>query len=146
MHDVFRAATLSFLIAALWLLLSATADYLSIHALVTGDRHYTPDENFRMALASDSLLASLLCVWVLLVTAFARNSVSRLRPGTTLLAALGIVVPLVLAGRLLPLFDPAARWSPWVILLFSLLWSSLGLLALLWYLTVPLSKDIDSGP
>ncbi len=38
-------------------------------------------------------------------------------------------------GRLLPLIDPEASWSPGVTLLFSLLWSSLGLYGLLWYLT-----------
>ncbi len=141
MHDVIRAATLSFAIAILCLLLSAALDYVSIHALATGDRLYTPEQNFRMALATDSLYASLLCVWVLLVTAFARKTVSRLRPGTTLLAAALVSVPLVLAGRLLSLLDPVALWSPLVILLFSLLWSSLGLLGVLWYLTTPSAND-----
>ncbi len=141
MHDVIRAATLSFVIATLSLLLSAAVDYVSIHALAAGDRHYTPEQNFRMALATDSLYASLLCVWVLLVTAFARKTVSRLRPGTTVLAATMVSVPLVLAGRLLSLLDPVTLWPPMVILLFSLLWSSLGLLGVLWYLTTPSAND-----
>jgi hypothetical protein len=136
MQDVFRAATLSFLTASLYLLLSAAIDFVAIHLLGKLDPEYAADASFSMALATTSLLASLLCVWVLLVTAFARKYVCRLRPGSTFLAAFVIVVPLVLADRLLPLFDPGTRWSPIVSLLFSLLWSSVGLHAVLWYLTI----------
>ena len=134
-HDVFRAATLSFLIACLYLLLSAAVDAVEIHALGLGDERYEPAVNFRLALATATLLAGLLCIWVLLVTAFARKYISRLSAGTTAITAFSISLPLVVVGRVLPLFDPQALWSPTVILLVSLLWSSVGLHALLWYLT-----------
>lgn len=135
MHDLFRAVTLSFLIAALYLVLSATIDYVAIYALQSGDRHYGPDENFRMALAATSLHASLLCVWVLLAIAFARKYVTRLRAPTTLYAALSVAAPMVLLNLLLRLIAPGAEWSPTAGLVFSLLWSSGGLHIALWYLT-----------
>ena len=135
LHDVFRAATLSFLIACLYLLLSAAVDYVAIHALETGDTRFQPEANFRMALGTASLLASLLCVWVLLVSAFARKYISRLKPGTTFVAAISVAAPLVVSGRLLALIDPQSLWPPILSLLFALLWSSLGLHTLLWYLT-----------
>ena len=135
MSDVFRAITLSFLIAVLYLSLSASIDYLSIHYLESGDERFGTRDNFRLALATSSLLASLLCVWVLLVTAFAKKYISRLGPGLSLIAALGIAVPLVAMAKLLPLLDPQGHWSPAVGLAVSLLWSSIGLHGLLWYLT-----------
>jgi len=135
MSDVYRAITLSFLTACLYLGLSAAAVYLEIHLLSYWDQRYSPDDSLSMNLATSTLLASLLCVWVLLVTAFARKYVSRLRPGISFAIALSVALPLVLMGRLLPLIDPEASWSPGVTLLFSLLWSSLGLYGLLWYLT-----------
>jgi hypothetical protein len=135
MPDVFRAVTLSFLIAALYLSLSAGLDYLAINHLQSGNQRFSAQDNFRMALATSSLLASLLCVWVLLVTAFAKKYVSRLRPDLTFLAALSIALPLVALVRLLPLLDPRSLWSPTVSLVLSLLWSSVGLHGVLWYLT-----------
>ncbi|MEJ2454850.1 MAG: hypothetical protein P8103_11925 [Candidatus Thiodiazotropha sp.] len=136
MHDVFRAITLSFLIAALYLLLSAAIDLAAIYALDARDLQHTPDENFRLALATASLLASMLCVWVLLVTAFAKRYISRLRPQTTAVAALSVAAPIVILSRTLPLLDPRVSWSPVASLLFTLAWSSLGLHAVLWYLTM----------
>jgi hypothetical protein len=136
MHDVFRAVTLSFLIAALYLLLSAAIDFVAIYALQSGNLHYTTEENLRMALATASLVASLLCVWVLLVTAFAKKYVTHLRANSTLLAALLVVVPIILLQRILPLLDHKVSWSPAVSFVFSLLWSSIGLHAVLWYLTL----------
>lgn len=135
MHDLFRAVTLSFLIAALYLVLSAPIDYVWIYALQSGDRHYGPDDNFHMALAATSLHASLLCVWVLLATAFARKHVTRLRAPTTLYVALSVAAPIVLLNLLLRLIAPRADWSPTAGLVFSLLWSSGGLHIVLWYLT-----------
>jgi hypothetical protein len=122
-------------VATIYLLLSAAVDSVGIYLLGSGDPQYDAQTNFRMALATTSLFASLLCVWVLLVSAFARKSVSRLKPGTTLVTALTIAIPLVLSGRLLRLIDPHADWSPTLLLLFALLWSSIGLHAVLWYLT-----------
>ncbi len=135
MTDVFRAITLSFLIAAVYLSLSGCIDYLTINHLQSGDDQFTARENFRMALATASLLASLLCVWVLLATAFARKYVSRLRPYTTLVTALLVAAPIVMLQRLLPLVDERLVWAPTLSLLFALVWSSLGLHLLLWYLT-----------
>ena len=144
MSDVFRAVTLSFLIAALYLSLSAGIDYLSIHILESGDDRLGAWDNFRLAVATSTLLASLLCVWVLLATAFAKNYVSRLRPGSSLIAALAITLPLVAIVKLLPLLDPQGYWSPAVSLAISLLWSSVGLHGVLWYLTTP-TKPPSSG-
>lgn len=135
MSDVFRAVTLCFLIAVIFLLLSAGVDYLAIYHLQSGDDRYTPQENFQLALANSSLLASLLCVWALLATAFAKKYVNRLRPGLSVIAALCVAIPLVATVRLLPLLDPRALWSPTVGLVISLLWSSIGLHGVLWYLT-----------
>jgi hypothetical protein len=89
-----------------------------------------------MALATATLLASLLCVWVLLVMAFSRRYVARLRPRTTLITALSVAVPIVLMKLLLGRVDPRADWSPGVNLVFSLLWASIGLHALLGYFTL----------
>jgi hypothetical protein len=136
MHDVFRAVTLSFLTAALYLLVSAAIDYVAIYALQFGDHHYTTDENLRMALATASLLASLLCVWVLLVTALAKKYVTHLSAHTTLIAALLVVLPIITLQRVLPLIDDKVSWSATVSLVFSLLWSSIGLYTVLWYLTL----------
>jgi len=136
MHDVFRAVTLSFLIATLYLVLSATFDYVEIYALQSGDLHYGPADNFRMALATATLLASLLCVWVLVATAFARGYVARLRPRTTLITAFSVAVPIALLNPLLALIDPRGEWSAVVGLAFSLLWASIGLYIILWYLTL----------
>lgn len=135
MHDVFRAVTLSFLIATLYLVFSAAVDYIEIFALQSGDLRYTQGDRFRMALATTSLLASLLCVWVLLVTAFAKKYVTRLRPRTTLVAALSVAAPIALLNLLLQLVDARGSWSPAVSLGFSLLWTSVGLHVILWYLT-----------
>jgi uncharacterized membrane protein len=136
MYDVFRAVTLSFLIAALYLLLSTAIDCVAIYTLKSGDLHYTTEENLRMALATTSLVASLLCVWVLLATALAKKYVTHLRANTTLLAALLVVIPIILLQRMLPLFDHKINWSPTVSLIFTILWSSIGLHAVLWYLTI----------
>ncbi|MGD8907986.1 MAG: hypothetical protein PVF13_01580 [Chromatiales bacterium] len=136
MHDVFRAVTLSFLIAALYLLLSVVIDYVAIYALQSGNLRYTTEENLRLALATASLVASLLCVWVLLVTAFAKKYVTHLRANTTLLVALLVALPIVLLQRLLPLLDDKISWSPTVTLVFAVLWSSIGLHAVLWYITI----------
>lgn len=144
MSDVFRAVTLSFLIAVAFLLISAGIDYLAIHHLQSGDDRFSAQDNFRLALANSSLLASLLCVWVLLATAFARKYVRRLRPGITLITALSVAVPLVAIARLLPLLDPRSLWSPTVGLVISLLWSSLGLHAVLWYLTASSQSSSDA--
>jgi hypothetical protein len=133
MHDVFRAVTLSFLIATLYFIFAAMVDFAEVYLMAAGDHYLDPEANFRMALATTSLLASLLCVWVLLVTAFAKRYISRLKPGITLLAALAIATPMVLLTRLLPLFSDF--WTPTVNLIISLLWSSVGLHAVLWYLT-----------
>lgn len=134
MHDVFRAVTLSFLIATLYLVLSATVDYVEIYALQSGDHRYGPADNFRMALATATLLASLLCVWVLVVTAFARGYIARLRSRTTLITALSVALPIVLLNQLLALIDPRGEWSVAVGFMFSLLWASIGLYIILWYL------------
>jgi hypothetical protein len=144
MSDVFRAVTLSFLIAVVFLLLSAGIDYLAINHLQSGDDRYSARENFRLALATTSLHASLLCIWVLLATAFAKKYVSRLRPGLSLITALSIAIPLVAIARLLPLLDPRGLWSPTVGLVVSLLWSSLGLHGVLWYLTVSIKPSNDA--
>jgi hypothetical protein len=90
-----------------------------------------------MALATSSLLASLLCVWLLLVTAFAKKYMSRLTAGLSILASLCIALPLVAFTRLLPLIDLPGLWSPAASLAVSLLWSSIGLHGVLWYLTTP---------
>ena len=144
MTDVYRAVTLSFLIAVLYLSLSAGIDYLSIHYLESGDDRLDARDSFRLSLATSTLLASLLCVWVLLASAFAKKYVSRLKPGPNLIAALGIAIPLAAIPRLLSLFDPQGQWSPTVSLGISLLWSSVGLHGVLWYLTTP-SKPPSSG-
>lgn len=137
MSDVFRAVTLSFLIAVFYLSFSAGIDYLSAFVLESGDDRLGARDNFRLALATSTLLASLLCVWVLLATAFAKKHISRLRPGPSLIAALAIALPLVTIVRLLPLLDPQGHWSPAASLAISLLWSSVGLHGVLWYLTTP---------
>jgi hypothetical protein len=120
-------------VATSYLLSSVAADWAGIYLLAHGNPQYDAQTNFRLALATDSLLASLLCVWVLLVSAFARRTVSRLRPGTTLITALTVAVPLALSGKLLSWIDP--QTPPTLLLLSALLWSSLGLHAVLWYLT-----------
>jgi hypothetical protein len=136
MSDVFRATTLSFLIAVVYLSFSGCIDYLAINHLQLGDERFTAQDKFRMALATASLLASLLCVWVLLVCAFARKYIRRLRPNTTLIAAFLVAAPIVLLQRLLPLIDEQLTWAPTVSLVFALIWSSLGLHTLLWFLTL----------
>ncbi len=135
MHDVFKAVTLSFLIASLYLLFSATAAYAEIFVLHTGARFLVPEDRFRLALATASLAASLLCVWVLLATAFARKFISRLRPRTTLITALYVVGPIIFLNQILKLIVLPGIWSSIIMLVLSLLWASVGLHIILGYLT-----------
>jgi hypothetical protein len=135
MHAVFKAVTLSFLIAALFLALASGFAYLDIYLLDAWDRTLDPATSFRLSVVALSLHAALLCVVTLVACAFARRQINRLNSYSLFFTALWVSVPISLLSQFTAHFESSAAWAPYLLLAFTFGWSTVGLYFGLWRYT-----------
>lgn len=141
MNAVFKAVILAFLTAAVYLSLSVSYAYLDVYTLSNWDARFGQDGSFRLAITTKLLYASLLCVTVLFTTAFAKRYIDLASPAAIAVTAFSVSAPIMLLGLLSDWLDPKAAWSPFILLLFSAAWATVGLHYLLWRVTAKSGSD-----
>jgi hypothetical protein len=135
MKAVFKAVTLSFLIAALFQVFASGFAYLDIFLLDQWDRSLGQATSFKLSVVALSLHASLLCVLALVASAFARRQIERLETHSLISTAVWVSVPISLLSQLSAHFESSASWAPYLLLVFTLGWATLGLYFGLWRYT-----------
>ena len=135
MTAVFKAVTLSFLIAASFQVLASGYAYIDIYLLGNWDQEFGQEVAFKLSIAALSLHASLLCVFVLITTAFAKKQIQMLDSRSMVVTALWISAPVVMLSQLSGYLESSLSWAPYLLLIFTLGWATLGLYYVLWQVT-----------
>jgi hypothetical protein len=135
MKAVFKAVTLSFLIAAIFQALASGFAYLDIYLLDHWDRDLGKATSFKLSVVALSLHACLLCVVVLVAAAFAKRQIEILQTHSLISTALWVSVPISLLSQLSAHFESSATWAPYLLLIFTLGWATMGLYFGLWRYT-----------
>ncbi|MCU7843497.1 MAG: hypothetical protein KZQ93_06620 [Candidatus Thiodiazotropha sp. (ex Monitilora ramsayi)] len=135
MKAVFKAVTLSFLIAASFQALASGYAYIDIYLLGNWDREFGQEVAFKLSIAALSLHASVLCVFVLIATAFAKKQIQMLDSQSMVVTALWVSVPVVVLSQLSGSIEASLSWSPYLLLIFTIGWATLGLYYVLWLVT-----------
>ncbi len=135
MKAVFKAVTLSFLIAAAFQAVASGFAYLDIYLLDHWNRNLGQQTSFKLAVAALSLHASLLCVLALVASAFARRQIEKLETHSLISTTLWVSLPISLLSQLASHFGSATTWASYLLLIFTLGWATLGLYFGLWRYT-----------
>ncbi|MCU7850591.1 MAG: hypothetical protein KZQ80_00115 [Candidatus Thiodiazotropha sp. (ex Monitilora ramsayi)] len=135
MKAVFKAVTLSFLIAASFQILASAFAYLDIYLLNNWDQALGQAVSFKLSVAALSLHASLLCILVLIASAFAKKQIQALESRSMVITALWVSAPLAIVSQLSAYLESSIAWSPYLLLIFTLGWATFGLYYVLWQIT-----------